>query len=69
MTVPPPLRQAETPDRLARLEALLDEFSNADGLDPKRRDRLQDAIRTEAQATGVEHDLGLDSASVQRDRA
>jgi cobaltochelatase CobN len=41
------------------LEALLDEFSNADGLDPRRRDRLQDDIRGEAQAAGVEADLGL----------
>lgn len=61
--VPPPLRQSDTPDRLARLEALLDEFSNADGLDPKRRDRLQSDIRLEAQALGVEDDLGLDHAA------
>jgi len=61
--VPPPLRQSETPDRLARLEALLDEFSNADGLDPKRRDRLQSDIRAEAQVLGVEADLGLNSAA------
>ncbi len=61
--IPPPMRQSETPDRLARLEALLDEFSNADGLDPRRRDRLQGDIRAEAQAQGVEHDLGLDNAS------
>ncbi|WP_299965084.1 cobaltochelatase subunit CobN [uncultured Roseobacter sp.] len=61
--VPPPLRASGTPDRLVRLEALLDEFSNADGLDPRRRDRLQDDIRDEAQALGVEADLGLDVAS------
>ncbi|WP_425040228.1 cobaltochelatase subunit CobN [Primorskyibacter sp. S187A] len=61
--VPPPLKRSETPDRLARLEALLDEFSNADGLDPRRRDRLQNDIRDEAQALGVERDLGLDVAS------
>ena len=61
--VPPPLRQSETPDRLSRLEALLDEFSNADGLDPKRRDRLQTDIRAEAQVLGVEDDLGLDRAA------
>ena len=59
----PPMRASQTPDRLIRLEALLDEFSNADGLDPKRRDRLQDDIRTEAQALGVEDDLGLNRAS------
>jgi cobaltochelatase CobN len=61
--IPPPMRHSETPDRLTHLEALLDEFSNADGLDPRRRDRLQGDIRTEAQAQGVEHDLGLDDAS------
>jgi cobaltochelatase CobN len=61
--IPPPLKPSETPMRLVRLEALLDEFSNADGLDPKRRDRLQDDIRAEAQALGVEADLGLAEAS------
>ncbi|MCX7567118.1 cobaltochelatase subunit CobN [Sulfitobacter sp. F26169L] len=60
--IPPPMRASGTPDRLARLEALLDEFSNADGLDPRRRDRLQSDIRTEAQAQGLEDDLGLDRA-------
>lgn len=61
--IPPPMRRSGTPDRLARLEALLDEFSNADGLDPRRRDRLQSDIRTEAQSLGVEDDLGLDRAA------
>ncbi|WP_424985362.1 cobaltochelatase subunit CobN [Microbulbifer sp. S227A] len=61
--VPPPLRRSETPDRMIRLETLLDEFSNADGLDPRRRDRLQADIRAEAQAIGIEDDLGLDRAS------
>ena len=60
--VPPPLKRSGAPLRLARLEALLDEFSNADGLDPRRRDRLQDDIRAEAQALGVEDDLGLAAA-------
>lgn len=61
--IPPPLRDSGTPERLARLEALLDEFSNADGLDPRRRDRLQGDIRDEAQVQGVEQDLGLDRAT------
>jgi cobaltochelatase CobN len=61
--IPPALRLGGTPERLARLEGLLDEFSNADGLDPRRRDRLQADIRAEAAAAGVEADLGLDSAS------
>ncbi len=61
--IPPPLRESGTPDRMVRLEALLDEFSNADGLDPKRRDRLQADIRDEARAIGLENDLGLDQAT------
>ncbi|MGV6839933.1 MAG: cobaltochelatase subunit CobN [Planktomarina sp.] len=61
--IPPPLKPSETPERFVRLEQLLDEFSNADGLDPKRRDRLQGDIRAEAQAIGVETDLGLDTAT------
>ncbi|MEM9249447.1 MAG: cobaltochelatase subunit CobN [Pseudomonadota bacterium] len=60
--VPPLLRASETPLHLAHLEALLDEFSNADGLDPKRRDRLMADIRDEAQARGVEQDLGIEGA-------
>ncbi|EKE45390.1 CobN [Oceaniovalibus guishaninsula JLT2003] len=61
--VPPPMRVSGTPARLARLESLLDEFSSADGLDPRRRDRLTADIRDEARALGVEDDLGLDGAA------
>ncbi len=61
--VPPPLRRGGTAGRLARLEALLDEFSGADGLDPRRRDRLTGDIRAEARALGVEDDLGLPDAA------
>ena len=58
--LPPPMRDSETPDGLLQLERLLDEYSTADGLDPARRDRLIDTIRSEARAAGVEDDLGLD---------
>ncbi len=61
--VPPPLKASATPQRFARLETLLDEFSNADGLDPKRRDRLQSGIREEAEALGLQTELGLDAAT------
>ncbi|WP_282153724.1 cobaltochelatase subunit CobN [Ruegeria atlantica] len=61
--IPPPMKESGTPDRMVRLESLLDEFSNADGLDPKRRDRLQEDIWDEAQAIGLESDLGLDQAT------
>ena len=50
--IPPPMKASKTPTRLVRLEALLDEFSNADGLDPRRRARLQGDIRDAAQAIG-----------------
>ncbi len=61
--LPPPMKDSETPDGLLRLERLLDEYSTADGLDPARRDRLIETIRSEAQAAGVEGDLGLTDAS------
>ena len=61
--LPPPMKDSETPQALLQLERLLDEYSTADGLDPARRDRLIDTIRSEAQAAGVENDLGLDDAT------
>ncbi|MCJ1898781.1 MULTISPECIES: cobaltochelatase subunit CobN [Paracoccus] len=57
--LPPPLADSAVPENLAHLERLLDEYSTADGLDPRRRDRLIAAIRDEARAAGVETDLGL----------
>lgn len=61
--VPPPLAESATPENLLRLERLLDEYSTADGLDPQRRNRLIATIRDEAQASGVEADLGLDASA------
>ncbi|MCY4300137.1 MAG: cobaltochelatase subunit CobN [Aestuariivita sp.] len=57
--IPPPMKKSGTPNRLIRLESLLDEFSNADGLDYKRRDRLRDDIRDEARHLGIENDLEI----------
>lgn len=57
--LPPPLARASLPEGMHRLERLLDEYSTADGLDPARRDRLIASIRAEAQASGVEDDLGI----------
>jgi len=57
--LPPPLVEAAVPERLRRLEQLLDEYSTADGLDPARRQRLIASIRDEARAAGLEDDLGL----------
>ncbi|GIS15221.1 MAG: hypothetical protein CM15mP117_06530 [Alphaproteobacteria bacterium] len=39
------------------MESLLDEFSIADGLDPKRRDRLKSDIICEAESLGIAKDL------------
>lgn len=60
---PPPLAATGSGAGLERIEALLDEFSNAEGLDPARRDRLQSAIHDEAQALGLEAELGLEGAT------
>ncbi|MBB3880618.1 cobaltochelatase subunit CobN [Sphingomonas pseudosanguinis] len=57
--VPPALVQAETGAGLGRLEALLDEYANADGLDPARRDRLRGLIAEEAENVGLGETLGL----------
>lgn len=57
--LPPPLATAALPAALGRLERTLDEYSTATGLDPARRKRLIAQIRAEAQAAGVEDDLGI----------
>ena len=57
--LPPPLAASGAGVGLGRLEALLDEFSNADGLDPARRDRLQADIEEEALALGLAAELDL----------
>jgi cobaltochelatase CobN len=57
--IPPALRASEVPSQFSYLETLLDEFSNADGLDPNRRERLKDDIRVEAEALGLQADLGI----------
>ena len=57
--LPPPLVAAALPGNLGHLDRLLDEYATADGLDPRRRDRLIGAIRDEARAAGVEADLAL----------
>ncbi|WIW90815.1 cobaltochelatase subunit CobN (plasmid) [Sphingobium sp. V4] len=59
---PPPLAPAQEGAGLGRIETLLDEFSNADGLDPARRTRLQADIRDEARTRGLEAELGIDDA-------
>lgn len=57
--LPPPQIASSMPAGLLRLEQLLDEYSTADGLDPARRVRLVTAVRAEAQAAGIEQDIGI----------
>ena len=57
--LPPPLAEAALPEGMARLEQLLDEYSNAVGLDPARRNRLVLQIRDEAGALGLLQDLAI----------
>jgi cobaltochelatase CobN len=61
--LPPPQIQSAVPERLRRLEQLLDEYSTADGLDPARRQRLIASIRIEARTAGLEDDLGLGASA------
>ena len=59
----PPLINAALPERFATVERLLDEFSTADGLDPRRRDRLAGEIVAAAKAAGLDRDIGLEEGT------
>ncbi|KAA5602161.1 cobaltochelatase subunit CobN [Blastochloris sulfoviridis] len=55
----PPQRRGPLPPGLRTVERLLDEYSNADGLDPRRRERLANDIFKAAQHSGLDRDSGL----------
>lgn len=55
----PPQRFASLPPEFRTLERLLDEYSNADGLDPRRRERLARDIVEAAREAKLDRDLGL----------
>jgi len=57
--LPPPTALAALDPDLARLERLVDEYAAADGLDPRRRDRLARLVREAAEAAGLAAELGL----------
>lgn len=57
--LPPPLAETGLGGGLRDLERLVDEYAAADGLDPRRRDRLARLILDEAAASGVAQTLGL----------
>ena len=57
--IPPAMIKVGKVKKLSSLELLLDEFSNAEGLDPKRRDRLKVKIKEEVKRLGLENSLGI----------
>ncbi|WP_299300684.1 cobaltochelatase subunit CobN [uncultured Litoreibacter sp.] len=55
----PPLTRAETYGPLRDLEALVDEYYEAAGVDPRRITHLRKEILTLTQATGLDADVGM----------
>jgi len=55
----PPLTRAETYGPLKDLEALVDEYYEASGVDPRRLDHLRREIRALTAATGLDEDAGI----------
>jgi cobaltochelatase CobN len=55
----PPLTRAESYGPLKALEALVDEYYLAAGLDPRRRDVLRDDILELARSIGLDSDCGM----------
>ncbi len=58
----PPISTGALPKGLQAIERLLDEYSVADGLDPRRRERLAQAIVEAARESGLDRDSGLAEA-------
>jgi cobaltochelatase CobN len=57
--ITPPISTGALPPGLHVIERLLDEYSVADGLDPRRRERLASAIVDSARQSGLDRDSGL----------
>jgi len=60
--IPPPLSTGKLPPGLHRIERLLDEYSVADGLDPRRRERLAKSIIYAPRESALDRDSGLNEA-------
>jgi cobaltochelatase CobN len=58
----PPMARAETYGDIARLEQLLDEYAQANAMDPAKAPALRGEIWTLIQAAQLDHDLGLETA-------
>jgi cobaltochelatase CobN len=57
--LPPPLVAAELDEQKQKLERLVDEYAQADGLDRRRRDRLAQLIVETAQKSGLASEAGV----------
>ncbi|WP_300546844.1 cobaltochelatase subunit CobN [Roseovarius sp.] len=65
----PPLTRAETYGPLRDLEALVDEYYEAAGVDPRRISHLRREILTLSSATGLDKDVGMEGADEDSDLA
>ena len=63
----PPLSRAESYGPLRDLEALVDEFYDASGVDPRRVNHLKSEILALTSATGIDLDAGLDGVDESTD--
>ena len=57
----PPMARAETYGDIARLEQLLDEYTQVNAMDPAKAPALRGEIWTLIQAAQLDHDLGLNA--------
>ena len=65
----PPLTRAETYGPLRDLEALIDEYYEAAGVDPRRITHLRKEILSLTRATGLDEDAGFDGKDEEGDLA
>ena len=65
----PPLTRAESYGPLRDLEALVDEYYEASGVDPRRLDHIRAEILSLTSSTGIGEDVGMKGADEQGDLA
>jgi len=58
----PPLARAESYGPLRYLEALVDEYYEAAGIDPRRLEQLKTQILDLVRSSGIDHDAGIDKS-------
>ncbi|MCB1355675.1 MAG: cobaltochelatase subunit CobN [Maritimibacter sp.] len=65
----PPLTRAESYGPMRDLEALVDEYFEAAGVDPRRIEQLRREILSLSQATGLDADVGMGGEDAETDLA